>query len=104
MRFTIHAINFSPKSTLKKFIAKRIDKFQHYYGKIVAADLYLKHEKSAHERAKKVEIKVSIPGDTLMVKKESSTFEEAIDAASRTVERLLKRRKEKQFRTFQNGV
>lgn len=104
MRLTIQAINFSLKSKLKKFIAKRIDKYQHYYGKILSADLYMKLEKSAHNRAKQVEIKVHIPGDTLMVKKESNTFEEAIDAASRAVERLLIRRKEKQLRSYQNGV
>lgn len=104
MRLTIQAINFSIKSNLKNFIAKRIDKYQHYYVKILATDLYMKLEKSAHNRAKQVEIKVEIPGDTLMVKKESRTFEEAIDAASRVVERLLIRSKEKQLRSHQNGV
>lgn len=104
MRLTIQAINFSLKSNLKKFISKRIDKYQHYYGKILSTDLYMKLEKLAHNRAKQVEIKVHIPGDTLMVKKESGTFEEAIEAASRAVERLLIRRKEKQLRSYQNGV
>lgn len=104
MRLTIQAINFSLKTNLKKFISKRIDKYQHYYGKILSTDLYMKLEKSAHNRAKQVEIKVHIPGDTLMVKKESSTFEDAIEAASRAVERLLIRRKEKQLRSHQNGV
>mgnify|MGYP001206725785 CR=1 FL=1 len=104
MRLTIQAINFSLKSNLKKFISKRIDKYQHYYGKILATDLYMKAEKSGHKRTKRVEIKVHIPGDTFMVKKESSSFEEAIDAASRAVERLLIRRKEKQLRSYQNGV
>ena len=97
MRLTIQAINFSLKSNLKKFIAKRINKYKHYYGKILATDLYMKLEKSAHKRAKQVEIKVQIPGDTLIVKKESGTFEEAIDAASRAVERLLIRSKERQL-------
>jgi putative sigma-54 modulation protein len=104
MRLTIQAINFSLKSNLKKFIAKRIDKYQHYYSKVLATDLYMKNEKFAHNKTKQVEIKVHIPGDTFMVKKESNTFEEAIDAASRAVERLLIRRKEKQIRSYQNGV
>jgi len=99
MRLTIQAINFSLKSNLKKFIAKRIDKYQHFYDDILSTDLYMKLEKSGHNRAKQVEIKVQIPGDTLMVKKKSSTFEEAIGAASRAVERLLVRRKKKQLRS-----
>ena len=104
MQLTIQAINFSLKSNLKKFIAKRIDKYQHYYSRILSTDLYMKLEKSAHNRTKQVEIKVQIPGDPLMVKKESGTFEEAIDAASKAVERLLIRSKEKQLRSHQNGV
>ena len=104
MLLTIQATNFYLKSKLKNYIAKRIDKYHHYYGKILATDLYMKLEKSAHNRAKQVEIRVQIPGDTLMVKKESSTFEEAIDAASKAVERLLIRSKEKQLRSYQNGV
>lgn len=104
MRLTIQAINFSLKSNLKKFIAKRIDKYQHYYDKILSTDLYMKLEKSTHSRGKQVEIKVQIPGDTLIVKKKSNTFEEAIDAASSALERLLIRSKEKQLRSYQNGV
>ncbi len=104
MRLTIQAINFSLKSNLKKFIAKRIDKYQNYYDKISSTDLYMKLEKSARSRGKQVEIKVKIPGDILMIKKERNTFEEAIDAASKAVERLLIRYKEKQLRSYQNGV
>ena len=104
MQLTIQAVNFSIKSKLKRFISKRIDKYEHYYGKILSTDLYMKLGKYAHSRGKQVEIKVKIPGDTLMVKKESNTFEEAIDAASKAVERLLIRYKEKQLRSYQNGV
>ncbi len=104
MQLTIQAINFSVKSKLKCFISKRINKYRHYYGKILATDLYMKLEKSARSRGKQVEIKVKIPGDILMVKKKSNTFEEAIDAASKAVERLLIRYKEKQLRSYQNGI
>lgn len=104
MRLTIQAINFSLKSNLKKFIDKRLHKFQHYYGKILKTDLYMKLEKSGHPKTKQVEIKVHIPGDMFVVKKESNSFEEAIDSASNAIERLLIRRKEKQLRSFQNGL
>ena len=83
MQLTIQAVNFSIKSKLNFFICKRVDKYKHYYGKILSTDLYMKLEKSAHRRGKQVEIKVKIPGETLIVKKESNTFEQAIDAASK---------------------
>ena len=60
----------------------------------------MKLEKSAQRRGKQVEIKVKIPGETLIVKKESNTFEQAIDAASKAVERLLIRSKEKQLLSY----
>ena len=104
MQLTIQAINFSIKSKLKFFIHKRIHKYKHYYGKILSTELYLKLEKSAISRGKYVEIKIKIPGDTLIVKKENNTFENAIDSASVVVERLLIRYKEKQLRSYQNGV
>ena len=47
MQLTIQAINFSIKSKLKFFIHKRIHKYEHYYGKILYTELYLKLEKSA---------------------------------------------------------
>ena len=100
MQLTIQAVNFSIKSKLNFFIYKRVDKYKHYYGKILSTDLYMKLEKSAHRRGKQVEIKVKIPGETLIVKKESNTFEQAIDAASKAVERLLIRSKEKQLLSY----
>jgi len=104
MRRNVQAINFSIKTTLKEYISKRIDKYQHYYSKILSTDFYMKLENSSHKKRKLVEIKIQVPGDTFVVKKESSSFEEAIDMASNAVERLLIRRKEKQLRSFQNGV
>ena len=41
------------------------------------------------------ELKISIPGDDIVVKKICRTFEEAIHTAAQSAERILKRRKEK---------
>jgi putative sigma-54 modulation protein len=42
-----------------------------------------------------VELKVLVPGDDFIVKKQSKTFEEATDLAIESLERLLLKRKEK---------
>jgi putative sigma-54 modulation protein len=40
-------------------------------------------------------MKIGIPGDDVIVRKVAKSFEEAINSASDSVERILKRRKEK---------
>ena len=42
------------------------------------------------------EIKIEIPGDDIIVKKISKSFEESINAAAESAERILKRRREKE--------
>ena len=42
------------------------------------------------------ELKIGIPGDDVIVKKTAKSFEEAINNAAESAERVLKRRKEKQ--------
>jgi recombinational DNA repair ATPase RecF len=42
-----------------------------------------------------VEIKIHVPGDDFMVKKQCKTFEEGVELSSESLERLLLKRKEK---------
>ena len=51
---------------------------------------------SSEKENKSVEILLSIPGDDIMVKKEAKTFEQAVDENVRTLERQLKKRKQKE--------
>ena len=72
-----------------------MNKLEKYYDKVVDADIYLKVEKTSDKENKIVEIKVNVPGDDFMVKKQCKTFEEAVENASESLERLLVKRKEK---------
>ena len=47
------------------------------------------------KKIKWVEIKINVPGDDFVVKKQCKTFEEAVDLATESLERLLVKRKEK---------
>jgi putative sigma-54 modulation protein len=42
-----------------------------------------------------VEVKINVPGDDFLVKKQCKTFEEAIEISAESIERLLIKRKEK---------
>jgi putative sigma-54 modulation protein len=57
--------------------------------------VYLKVENTSAKENKIVEVKVAVPGDDFMVKKQCKTFEEGVDAAASSLERVLLKRKEK---------
>ena len=95
MKVNVHAVNFNVDQKLVNFIQERMDKLEKYYDKIVSSDVFLKVEKTSDKENKIVEVKIHVPGDDFMVKKQCKTFEEAIDVATESLERALVKRKEK---------
>ena len=95
MKVNVHAVNFTVDRKLVDFIQDRMDKLEKYYDKIVSSDVFLKVEKTSDKENKIVEVKIHVPGDDFMVKKQCKTFEEAIEVSAESLERLLIKRKEK---------
>ncbi|GGD44048.1 HPF/RaiA family ribosome-associated protein [Muriicola marianensis] len=95
MKVQTQAVNFTADIKLLKFIRKRLDKLDVFYNRIVNADVYLKVENASDKENKLVEIKVHVPGDVFIVKKQCKTFEEAVDFACDSLERKLLARKRK---------
>jgi putative sigma-54 modulation protein len=95
MKVNVHAVNFTVDRKLVDFIQERMEKLEKYYDKIVSFDVFLKVEKTSDKENKIVEVKVHVPGDDLMVKKQCKTFEEAVELSAESLERLLVKRKEK---------
>lgn len=95
MKVNVHAVNFTVDRKLVDFVQERMDKLEKFYDKIVSSDVFLKVEKTSEKENKIVEIKIHVPGDDFMVKKQCKTFEEAIEVAAESLERLLIKRKEK---------
>ncbi len=96
MKINIETPNFGAKDELIQFVEKRLEKLEQFYDKIIFADVFLKVQKTSEKENKIVEVLLSIPGGDLMVKKEAKTFEEATDLAVHTLERQLKKKKQKQ--------
>lgn len=96
MKVNVQTPNFTAKDELLQFVENRLSKLEQFYDKILFADVFLKVQKTSEKENKVVEVLLSIPGDEVMVKKEAKTFEEAIDEVVRTLERQLKKRKQKQ--------
>lgn len=95
MKVNTQSVNFNADKKLIAFIQKRMDKLDTFYDKVIQADVFLKVENTSDKENKVFEVKLSVPGDSFVVKKQCKTFEEGADMASSSLERQLKKRKEK---------
>lgn len=95
MKVHVHPVDFTVDQKLVDFIQKKLDKLDHFYDKIIEADVHLKLENTSAKENKIVEIKVHVPGESLVIKKQFKTFEEGIDTAIEPLERMLLKYKEK---------
>ncbi|WP_420321895.1 ribosome hibernation-promoting factor, HPF/YfiA family [Flagellimonas sp.] len=95
MKVNAQSVNFVADGKLMDFIQKRMDKLELFYDKVIGSDVYLKVDNTSAKENKIVEIKVLVPRDNIIVKKQCRTFEEAIDSACSSLERQLVKKKEK---------
>ncbi|WP_394757989.1 ribosome hibernation-promoting factor, HPF/YfiA family [Flavobacterium sp.] len=95
MKVNVHAVNFNIDKKLVDFVEERMNKLEKFYDKVVSYDVFLKVEKTSDKENKMVEAKIIVPGDEFIVKKQCKTFEEGVELASESLERLLLKRKEK---------
>jgi putative sigma-54 modulation protein len=96
MKVNINAVNFDIDKKLVEFVKEKTKKLEKYYDKIVDCDVFLKVENTSDKENKIVEIKLGVPGDDLIVKKQSKTFEAAIELCRESLERQVLKKKEKE--------
>ena len=89
------AVNYTADVSLKEFAEQRLEKLTVFYNQIIQMHCFTKVENASDRINKRAELKIEIPGENVVVKKMCKTFEEAIDSAADSAERILKRRKEK---------
>jgi len=94
MKVNYNVVGFTADQKLVDFIQKKMDKLDLFYDKVIDADVYLKLENTNTKENKIIEIKVNVPGDNFVVKKQCKTFEEAMDLSVNPIERFLKKYKE----------
>ena len=95
MKVNTQSVNFNADKKLVDFIQKRMNKLDMFYDKVIKSDVFLKLENTSDKENKVFEARVSVPGDSFIVKKQCKTFEEGTDMAVSSLERQLKKRKEK---------
>lgn len=99
MKVNTQSVNFNADQKLIDFIQQRMDKLDQYYDRVIKSDVFLKVENTSGKQNKIFEAKISVPGDSFIVKKVCKTFEEGADSAVNSLGRQLKKRKDK-FRTY----
>ena len=95
MKVNTQSVNFNADQKLIDFIQKRMDKLELFYDKVISTDVYLKLENTSDKENKMFEDRIKGPGDSFVVKKQCKSFEEGVDMAASSLERQLKKRKEK---------
>jgi putative sigma-54 modulation protein len=95
MKINMSAVHFDADQKLIDYIQKKTAKLDQFFDRIIDAHVFLKLENSGQVRDKIVELRLQVPGDTLIATEVSKTFEASTDAAIDNMKRQLNRHKEK---------
>ncbi len=94
MRIQFHAVNFDADQKLLAIIQKKLGRLEKFNERLVDTDVYLKVNNKKPEN-KTVEVKIRVPGNSIVVSRDAETFEKATDLVYDVLKRQLKRDKQK---------
>lgn len=89
MQITFQAVRFSADQKLKDYITDKLQKLERFYPKIIETTVYLKLENSGQVKDKIVELKLSVPGSTLIASSKDKSFEASFDDTMENIKRQL---------------
>ena len=96
MKVSVQSVNFNIDKDLMNFVEKKVESLEKFNDNILGAEVFLKVQKTKEKENKISELRIMIPGNDVVVKKHSKTFEEGISTAVDSLKRQLLKRKEKQ--------
>ncbi len=96
MKVNAQSVNFNADRKLLDFVQTKLDKLETFYDRVISADVYLKVENTSAKENKIVDIRLNVPKDRFVVRKQCKSFEEAVDSACNSLERKVKKIKEMQ--------
>ncbi|KIA88124.1 MULTISPECIES: ribosome hibernation-promoting factor, HPF/YfiA family [Kaistella] len=94
MKISVQSMGLTPHAPLEEHIEKKLGKLENYFDKIVECKVFLKVENKSDKENKTVEILLAVPGDDIVVKKTSASFEESLDLCAEVAKKLLIKKKE----------
>lgn len=94
MKITVQSLGVTPHEPLEEHLNKKISKLSTFYDKILECQVVLRVENTTEKENKTAEIRLVVPGDDIIVKKTSESFEESVDQCVEAAKRLLIKKKE----------
>lgn len=94
MKITVQSLGVTPHAPLEEHLNKKISKLSTFYDKILECQVVLRVENTNEKENKTAEIRLVVPGDDIIVKKTSESFEESVDQCVDAAKRLLIKKKE----------
>lgn len=95
MKVSVQSVNFNADTSLIEFVEKKVNSLERYYDKIVGSEVFLKVQQTSDKENKFIDVKLNIPGNDIIVKKQCKTFEEGVMLATDSLKRQLAKKKEK---------
>ncbi|MEO7043838.1 MAG: ribosome-associated translation inhibitor RaiA [Ferruginibacter sp.] len=95
MKINLQSLHFKASDNLKEFVEDKVSKLSHFDDKIISADVTLFSDDGKNIDNKVCEIRLVVPGYDDFVKKNAESFEEAIADAVETLQKILRRKKDK---------
>ena len=96
MKVNVQSVKFDADQKLLDFIDAKADKLNRFFDKINSADVILKISKDVDLGNKVVIVTLDVPGDKLVVEKQSHSFEESYDHCIDGLKKQLEKYKSKQ--------
>ena len=87
------APQFRADAKLHAYIEEKLARLEHVYDRIITCDVTLKLENTGRVRDKIAELRLNVPGATLVASETQRTFEAAVDLLVDKMQRQLKRYK-----------
>jgi len=96
MKVLVQSVNFNIDKDLKKFVEEKVATLDKFYDRILNAEVFLNVQKTSDKENKNIEIKLNVPKNEIVVKKQTKTFEEGVLQSVDSLKRSIKKLKEKQ--------
>jgi putative sigma-54 modulation protein len=96
MKVLVQSVNFNIDKDLKKYVEEKVATLEKFYDKILNAEVFLNVQKTSDKENKNIEIKLNVPKNEIVVKKQTKTFEEGVLQSVDSLKRSIKKLKEKQ--------
>lgn len=92
MKLTIQTLHFKESDNLYNYIFDKVEKLSRYATNILTTDVCLKKNKAENGKSYLCEIKLTLPGYDLFVKRNEGSYEKAVINATEAMQKQLRKK------------